>query len=194
VLLLVSFFLIKTIQIRTFWQVLGTKHNMNLAQISSVIFITTITILTSEGLNDVKPLAYHVIPVHCNIKLTAFLSNEFRNKSKKESKYVQFDDITGITINILHSTNSIKFDVLNIHVVHIDRQFVQLIETNGVVRYLSKVLHSSEKNVSITTFYFLELLSPGFYTLRINSSSFITEYDTGLFFGSDYLKRNNYLM
>jgi len=161
---------------------------MNLAQISIVIFITSITILTSEGLNDVKSSAYHVIPVHCNIKLISLLSNDSRNESKKGTKYVHFDATTDTIINMLHSTNSIKFHTLNIH---INQQSVQLIETNGVVHYLNKILYSSEKNVS--TFYFSELLSPGFYTLKINSTSYLTEYGTELF-GSDYLKRYNNLL
>jgi len=183
------FLLIKKRQIRTFRQVLGTKRNMNLAQISIVIFITTIMILTSEGLNDVKPLANRVIPVHCNIQLTALLSNDSRDESKKGSKYIDFEAITGTIINLLHSTNSIKFSTLNLH---INQQSVQLIEPNGVVHYLNEILYSSEKNVS--TFYFSELISPGFYTLKINSTSCVTEYDTELFFGSDYLKTNNNLL
>jgi len=151
-----------------------------------VIFITRITILTCEGLNDVKPFAYPIIPVHCNIKLTVLFSNDSRNESKKGSKCVYFEATTGTIINILHSTNSIKFHTLN---MHINQQSVQLIETNGVVHY--EILYSYEKHVS--TFYFSELVSPGFYTLKINSTSYITEYDTEQFFGS-YLKGKNNLL
>jgi len=162
---------------------------MNLAQISIVIFITTITILTSEGLNDVKSSAYHVIPVHCDINLTALLSYDSRNESKKGSKYVHFEATTGIIINILQSTQIIEFHALNIH---INQQSVQLIDTNGVVHYLNEILYNSEK--SIATFHFFELLSPGIYTLKINSTNDITEYDTELFFDSDYLKSNKNLL
>jgi len=164
---------------------------MNLAQISIVIFITTITILTSEGLNDVKSSAYHinVIPVHCDINLIALLSYDSRNESKKGSKYVHFEATIGIIINILHSTKIVKFHTQNIH---INQQSVRLIETNGVVHYLNEFLYNSEK--SFPTFYFFELLSPGIYTLKLNSTNDITEYDTGLFFDSDYLNSNNYLL
>jgi len=162
---------------------------MNLAQISSIIFNIITTILISEGLNNFKPLAYHVIPVHCDIQLTALLSNVSCNESKKGSEYVHFEGTTGIIINILHSTIIIKFHTLNIH---INQLSVRLIETNGIVHYVNEILHSSEENIS--KFYFYNLLSPGFYTLKINSISCMTEYDTGLFFGSNYSKRNNNLM
>jgi len=162
---------------------------MNLAQIiNSVIFITVIhhcTILganlyTSNVFND---LPKYVIPVHYNLNLSVIIQEKIW-----ENKYRDFLFFgqCSITINILRPTQTIKLHALNLVM---NSQVTMLIRRN--IYYPDRL---STIGNNVVDLYFLDILSPGIYILKMNLLNLIRDDNTKNLFKSSYIKDNEYIM
>jgi len=139
---------------------------MNLAQISSLIFITVVTIVTGEKLNNSNiPNDLHllnVFPVHYVIKL--FLPIEkyeehLPNVTNNYSNFL-FRGESSISINILHTMKIIKLHKINLNINH---QMIKLIGSNGIVHSPKHFIHYTE-----TEYFGLYFnVYPGLYILKI---------------------------
>jgi len=171
-------------------------YNMNIAQLSSsVIFITTINILTGEKLNKCKDpndicLPYYVIPVHYHIKLTHlhmqaydFYRPKLNLKNKNDS--FNFHGESSITINILQSTKYIKMHTLYL----IINYHSTLIKNNGKIYAFEEYTVTPESNLS--EFLFSNVLSPGLYTFKMEFLGFLKENSANSFFKSFYTNKEN---
>jgi len=169
---------------------------MNLAQISSVIFMTTISILTGERLESCNSpnicLPYYVIPVHYHIKLTHlykenydFYWAELNVNIKNEYDNFNFYGESSTTINILQSIQYIKLHKLNLYII---KSNITLIKNNGIIYELTNYTQTSETNLS--EFYFSNVF-PGLYTFKIEFFGRLTETSTKSSFKSFYTNKEN---
>jgi len=171
---------------------------MNLARISSVIFMTTISILTGEKLENSNSsnicLLYYVIPVHYHIKLTLYMEKpdywakllNIKNINvKNEYDNFYFHGESTTTINILQSTQYIKLHMLNL--IKINRSTLN--KNNGIIYALKTFTHNSATN--IIEYYFFNTLSPGLYTLKMEFLDHFTENSAKNFFQSFYTNKEN---
>jgi len=172
---------------------------MNLAELSSsIIFITTITILTGEKLNNCKNpnicLPYYVIPVHYHIKLTHLYMEAYNFywpkllNLKNESDSFHFHGKSSITINILQSTQYIKLHALNLFI----SSRSTLIKNNGIIYTLKKSIKTSETN--LLEFCFFNVLSPGLYTFKMEFFGLLTKNSAKNFFKSLHTNKENGIM
>jgi len=173
-------------------------YNMNIAQLSSsVIFITTINILTGEKLNDCKNpndicLPYYVIPVHYQIKLTHLYKHAYdfyrpKLNIKNEDDSFNFYGKSSVTINILQSTQYIKLNKLNLRILN--QLNITLIRNSGITYALTVYTEISEKN--LIEFYFSNILYPGLYTFEMEYLGCLTENSANGFFKSFYTNEEN---
>jgi len=167
---------------------------MNIAQLSSsVIFITTINILTGEELNNCIYdicLPYHVIPVHYHIKLTHLYMQTYdfyrpKLNLKNENDSFNFHGESSITINILQPTQYIQMHMLDLIINYQST----LIKNNGIMYALKRYTENSEANLSV--FLFSNVLSPGLYTFQMEFLGCLTENSTNSFFKSFYTNNKN---
>jgi len=163
--------------------------NMNRAQIiSSVIFITTFyhcTILTSANLhtsNVFNDLPKYVIPMHYNLNLSVVTHIEEKTLNNKYRGFIYYGHCS-ITINILHPTQNIK-----LHGQNLNNQDLTLIQHNT---YQPDTLSVTGNNV--VNLYFLDILSPGIYTLKIEEFNLITD-DTENFVRNSHIEDNKNTM
>lgn len=176
------------------------RYNMTLKS-SSIIFITVITILTGEELNNFSilnifepTLAYDVIPVHYDIKLTVLIAKY--DSSRTESSYVRnvyggflLYGESSITINILRTMQNIKLHIRNLP-VHYGKTV--LIKNNGIIYRPMEFLESSKTNV--LDLHFSEILSPGFYTLKMDLINLITDDNEEHLFRSSTINKEKNIM
>jgi len=162
---------------------------MNLAQIiSSMIFITTFhhcTILTSANLhtsNLFNELPKYVIPMHYRLNLSVMILIREKTLDNKYEGLFYFGQCN-ITINILHPTQNIK-----LHGLNLNSQDLTLIRYNT---YQPKRLSITGNNV--VDLYFLDILSPGIYTLKIEVLNFIRDNTENLF-RSSHIENNKNTM
>jgi len=173
--------------------------NMNLAHISSyLIFIITITTLTGEKLNNScnlkdTSLPYYVIPVHYHIELTHMNMeandlywSKILNLENKNDIF-NFYGESNITINILQSTQYIKFHKLNLIIIPWK---ITMIKNNGIIYKLEKSLQTSE--TYLLESQFLSVLSPGLYTLKLEFVGHFTEDSLKNVFKTFYIKRKHH--
>jgi len=171
---------------------------MNLAQINSgLIFFITITILTGEKLNNSSILkdlrfSYYIFPVHYNIKLTVLFQKYDSNITqltniRKEHRTLVFYGESGITINIFHSTQIIKVNILN----DVTNNW-RLIKSDDTSYATKKCIHDTTTN--ILNIYFFDILLPGLYTLKTELANHITNNNTESFFRNSYINKEGGLM
>lgn len=120
---------------------------MNLAQISSsVIFITAITFLTSEKLNnfyiinDIR-LPNYVIPLHYSIKLRTFFKDDdfyMMNLRNTEKVNFVFYGESSTTINIYISTQNISLHTLNLNINELK---IKMIKSDSTIYELKEFSH-----------------------------------------------------
>jgi len=170
---------------------------MNIAQLSSsVIFITTINILTGEKLNNCRNpndicLPYYVIPVHYHINLTHLYMEAYDFywpkllNLKNENDSFNFHGESSITINILQSTQYIKMHMLNLIINYQST----LIKNNGIIYALKRYRETPETN--LLEFFFSNVLSPGLYTFKMEFLGLLTENSAKNFFKSFYTNKEN---
>lgn len=170
---------------------------MNLAQISSsVIFITSITFLTSEKLNnsniinDIR-LPNYVIPLHYSIKLrTFFKDDDFYMMNLRNTKKVNFVFYgeSSTTINIHISTQNISLHTLNLNINELK---IKMIKSDSTIYELKEFSH--DLTMHLSNLYFVDVLSPGLYTLKIEFTSRIITDDNveKTLFRSNYTNKKN---
>lgn len=178
------------------------RCNMNpTLKSSSIIFITAITILTGEELNNFSilnifepTLAYDVVPVHYDIRLTVLITKYDSNRT--ESSYVRsvyggflLYGESSITINILRTMQNIKLHIRNLS-IHYGK--TMLIKNNGIVYRPMEILVSSKTNV--LDLRFSETLSPGFYTLKMDLINLITDNNEEHLFRSSTINKEKNIM
>jgi len=172
---------------------------MNLALISSsVIFMITISILTGKKLENCKNqndtcLPYYVIPVHYHIKLTHLYMGKYDLywpmllHMKDEYDSFNFVGESSTTINILKSTQYIKFNILNLRVIN--QSNITLIRNSGITYAPKNYTEISETN--LIEFYFSDILYPGLYTFKMEFFGQLKENSTKGFFKSFYTNKGN---
>lgn len=151
--------------------------------ISSIIFITAFhycTILTSANLNTsnvFNDLSKYVIPMHYSLNLSIMTQQKIW-----ENKYrgFLFFGQSSITINILRPTKKIELHAINLV---INSQIIMLIQCN--IYHLERLSITGNKVVNL---YFLDILLPGIYTLKINILNLNKEDNTENFFRSSNIK------
>ncbi|XP_077264153.1 glutamyl aminopeptidase-like isoform X2 [Temnothorax americanus] len=168
---------------------------MNLAQISSsLIFITTIAIVTGKELNNpsFKTQFYlpfpelGVFPVHYAIRLTALIEKYDLYMTQPSDIKQEYSSIlpyikSSITINIIQSTHKIRLHTLNIH-----NSGITLTGRNNndnIPYAVREIEYISETN--ILEIYFSDILYPGVYSLTLDSRGQNTEN----VFKSSYINR-----
>jgi len=171
---------------------------MNLVQISSsVIFMSTISILTGGKLESCKNpndicLPYYVIPVHYHIKLTHLYMGKYDMywpmllHIKDEYDSFNFLGESSTTINIL-PTQYIKLNMLNLRIIN--RSNITLIRNSGITYALKNYIEIPETN--LIEFYFSNILYPGLYTFKMKFVGRLTENSTKNFFKSFYTNEGN---
>jgi len=163
---------------------------------SSLIFIVTITILTGETLNNCSNpndtcLPYYVIPIHYHIKLSHLMETynsylaELLN-SKDEYDRFDFHGESHTTINILKSTQYIKLHKLNLIIF---RGKITLITNNGI-NYAPNI-NTENSETNLLEFYFINVLPPGLYTLKMEFLGRLTGNSTKEFFKSFFTNKEN---
>jgi len=163
---------------------------MNLVQISSsVIFMSTISILTGGKLESCKNpndicLPYYVIPVHYHIRLTHLYRPKLFNM--KDEYILNFLGESSTTINILQSTQHIKLNMLNLI---ISRSNITFIRNSGITYALTAYTEISETN--LLEFYFSNILYPGLYTFKMKFIGHLTENYAKNFFKSFHTNKEN---
>lgn len=173
------------------------RSNMYLAQItSSIIFISTLTILTGEKLNTSSTVnnfsddfANPVIPMHYDIKLTLILTKYDSNRTKSSGVKNEYGSFlfygkASITIHILRSTQNIKLHASNLG---INNWMTTLTQNKDIIYKPDEFLYNTETN--ILDLHFLDVLSPGFYTLKMDLVGQITDKDTESFFRSSDINK-----
>jgi len=166
---------------------------MNLVQISSsVIFMSTISILTGGKLESCKNpngicLPYYVIPVHYHIRLTHLyrphLYQKFLNM-KDEYAFFHFLGESSTTINIFQSTQYIKLNMLNLRIIN--RSNITMLRNSGITYTLKNYIEISKAN--LVKFYFSNILYPGLYTFKTEFAGQFTENSAKSFFKIFYTK------
>lgn len=167
---------------------------------SSIIFVTAITILTGEELNNFSilnifesTLAYDVIPVHYDIKLTVLITKYDSNRAESYVRSVYGGFLlygeSSVTINILRTMQNIKLHVRNLP-VHYGKTV--LIKNNGIIYRPKEFLESPKTNV--LDLRFSEILSPGFYTLKMNLMNLITDNNKEHLFRSSTINKEKNIM
>ncbi|KYM98474.1 Aminopeptidase Q [Cyphomyrmex costatus] len=158
----------------------------------------TVTILTCEELNnfilnDFRPkLAPYLIPIHYKVNLTAYFVRKtlmptnvqmLTMADREIFKDTYFNGTTHIMINILHAIKSIK---LHIQTVNIKHSSIQLIDIHKIKHSPNKTIYDSTKN--ILQLDFMEVIYPGLYTLKICTTSRISNYNSekNLFVNTNY--------
>jgi len=159
---------------------------------SSLIFIIAITILTGEKLNNCSNsntcLPYYVIPVHYHIKLYYYFGNYHVYLKDKYSIFDFYGESSTI-INVLQSTKYINLYALNLIIY---QGKITLIKNNGVTYALKTCIETLKTN--LLEFHFLNVLSPGLYTLKIEFFGHLIENFSKNFFESFYTKKGNSMM
>lgn len=170
---------------------------MNLAQISSsVIFITAITSLTSEKLNnfniinDIR-LPNYVIPLHYSIKLRTFFKDDdfyMMNLRNTEKVNFVFYGESSTTINIQISTQNISLHTLNLNINELK---IKMIKSDSTIYELKEFSH--DLTMRLSNLYFVDVLSPGLYTLKMEFTSHIITDDNveKTLFRSNYTNKEN---
>ncbi|KYM98473.1 Aminopeptidase N [Cyphomyrmex costatus] len=94
-----------------------------------------------------------------------------------------FNGTTHIMINILQAIKSIK---LHIQTVNIKHSSIQLIDIHRTIHSPNKTIYDSTKN--ILHLDFIEVIYPGLYTLKICTTSRISNYDSekNIFINTNY--------
>ncbi|XP_071569674.1 aminopeptidase A-like isoform X2 [Temnothorax nylanderi] len=168
---------------------------MNLAQISSsLIFITTIAIVTGEKLNNSSITTQFylpfpelgVFPVHYAIRLTALIEKYDSNMTQPSDTKQEYSSLlpyrkSFITINIIQLTRKIQLHALNIR-----SSSVTLTGRNNIPYATREIIYISETN--ILEIYFSDILYPGVYSLTLESRAQNTD-DTENVFESSYINR-----
>lgn len=174
---------------------------MNATQISNslklVIFVSIAENLNNSNiLSDFRPtLAYYVVPVHYDIKLTLVTTKYNFSKtdsSNMRNEYVSLFLCHGesrITINILQSMRNITLHALNLGV---NDGKTTMVKNNGEVYRLRRIFYSFQTNSLELRFY--DTLYPGLYTLKINTIGYITPNNAENFFRSSYVNKEESLM
>lgn len=169
---------------------------MHLARISSsIIFITMLTILHGEKLNisstvnNLRNDFANVIPVHYDVRLTLLLAKYDSNRTewsnvKSEYGSFLFYGKSSVTIHILRSTQNIKLHALNLG---INNWMTTLTRSKDIIYEPDEFLYNTETN--ILDLHFFDVLSPGFYTLKMDLVGYITDKDTDNFFRSSDINR-----
>lgn len=152
----------------------------------NLIFIFAVTILTGETVinssipNDLD--LPNIIPVHYNIKLISFIESDFNtikpSNIRKEYNNFLFHGESSITINILHSTQSISLHSL------VTTNSVELVKSDGITYKPEEYMLNSKNRLKLR---FSDALLPGFYIFKINFIGLATDDNTEDFFRSSYI-------
>jgi len=144
----------------------GRFIKMNLAQIRSLIFITVVTFVTGEKLNNSDiPNDLHLsnmFPVHYVIKLILPIEKYEEHLPNVTNNYSNFlfRGECNITINILHTMKIIKLHKINPTINH---QMIKLIGSNGIMHSPKHFVHYTE-----TEYFGLYFdVYPGLYILKL---------------------------
>lgn len=170
---------------------------MNLAQISSsVIFITVIAILTGEKINNFNVpndfrIPNYVTPLHYSIKIrTYFKSDDFYmvNLRNTEKTNFFFYGESNITINIHRSTQNITLHTINLNVNELK---IKMIKSDSIIYVLKELSH--DYTMHLSNLHFVDVLSPGLYTLKMEFTSHIITDDNveKNFFRSSYTSKED---
>ncbi|XP_077272907.1 aminopeptidase N-like [Temnothorax americanus] len=166
---------------------------------SILIFITTINISTGEELNNSSILKHcqfpsNVVPEHYDIKLI-YLSLEKYDFNKAQPSYTKrehassfiFHGESCIVIIICNPTQNIKLHTPNLAITKEDSK---LIDSNNTIYTYEKFIYNF--GTEYLDLHFVDMLSPGRYTLQIKFHGRITNNNADNFVRNFYInKREN---